>query len=196
MRGFEFDGGLEFENADQIDFGRATFSRANDAFFVADNVEFERGTRIGTIEFLGSYENSVPPVAGDQLVIEIYESETIESDVFGEYQGPIRPPIATFNIGDNANRVDTGEEWAIFEAPRTVFSYSADIDFFFLGGTEYWISIYSNTVAEPGGVFNDFYTVAEEVTASQADEGALVMSPGFPGWIPNFSGKTHFTLRS
>ena len=196
LRGFEFDGELEFENADQVDFGRATFSRANDSFFIADNVEFNRGTRIGSIDFLGSYENSTPPVAGDQLVIEIFESGTIESDVFGEYTGPIRPPVATFNIGDNANRVDTGAEWAIFEEPRTVFSYSADIDFFFLADREYWISIYSNTVAEPNGSFNDFYTVAEEITASQADEGALVFSPGFGDWIPNISGKTHFTLRS
>ena len=192
IRGFEFTGEVVFENAQEVESGFATFLRANDSFFVADFVEFTQSTRIGTIDFLGSYENSAAPVGGDDLVIQIFEGGIVDNE-FGTYQAPVGDAVATFDIGDNANRVDTGETWTVLTTTRRIFSYSAEVDFTFDANVQYWISIYSNNVNQA----DDFYTLGDEIELEDPMNGAAtVLFPTLDFWFPNTSAKTHFTLRS
>lgn len=195
LRGFEFTGEVVHQNAQTVDQGFATFSEPGDSFFVADFVEFERTTRLSSIEWLGSYENSDAPLT-DNFVIEIYEGGFVEDEIFGTYQAPVRNPIATFNVGNDANRFDTGTTWSNFSSTRNIFSYSADIDFTFSPNTQYWISIYA---IQPAGFANDYYTLAEDIESELTDPfngAANVKFPQRADWFPNTSGKTHFTLRS
>jgi hypothetical protein len=198
LRGFEFDGEIVFQNANRVDYGFAAFSKPDDSFFVADFVEFRRTTRISSIEWLGSYENSNAPLTGDRIVIDIYEGGFVDDPTIGEYQAPVGNPLASFNIGNNANRVDTGLTWSNFDGPRKIFSYSADIDFTMDPIKQYWISIYSMPTADQGPDFNnDFYILAEDVPLTDFYNGAAnVKWPTIPDWYPNTSAKTHFTLRS
>ena len=196
VRGFEFNGEVVFRNAREVNYGFATFEKPDDSFFVADFVEFNRTTRLSSIEWLGSYENSDPPLSGDNFVVEIYEGGFVTDDQIGTYQAPIRTPLATFEVGNNANRVDTLQTWTNFDATRKIFSYSADIDFTMSPNKQYWISIYTRPAA--GVDFNnDFYILAEDIELDDFNNGAAVVKwPNFPDWYPNTSGKTHFTLRS
>ena len=198
LRGFEFTNEVVFQNAQRVDYGFATFLKPDDSFFVADFVEFQQTTRISSIEWLGSYEFSTAPTSGDRFVIEIYEGGTVEDDNIGEYQAPVGTPVATFNVGDNANRTDTGETWSNFGPERKIYSFSADVDFRMDPNVQYWISIYSAPTADQGADFNnDYYTLVEDVSLPDPYNGAAnVRWPNFPNWYPNTSGKTHFTLRS
>ena len=198
VRGFEYNGEIAFKNAQQVDYGFATYLKPDDSFFVADFVEFDQTTQISTIEWLGSYENSDAPLTGDRFVIEIYRGGTVEDDVIGEYQAPVGIPVATFAIGDNANRDDTGQTWTNLSGTRKIFSYSAELNFQMDARTQYWISIYSAPTADQGADFNnDYYTLMQDVELDDVYNGAAnVKWPNFPNWYPNTSGKTHFTLRS
>ena len=192
LRRFEFDSQVAFQNARQIDYGLRSFVRPDDSFFVADFFELPRTRRIGNVEWLGSYEFSNAP-ATDNFFIEIYQSGLIDDDTIGEYQAPFGNPIATFNVGNNVNRVDTRQSWSDFGTSRDIYSYSAEIDFLVTPNTQYWISIYSATAAGN----NDFYILAEDTNLSDPYNGAAVVRwPNFPDWYPNTSAKTHFTLRS
>jgi hypothetical protein len=198
IHGFEFNGDIVHENAREVDYGFATFEKANDSIFYADFVEFDRFQRVSSIEWLGSYENSTAPLSGDDFVIEIYESKIVEDDTIGQYQAPDGLPIATFEIGDDANRVDTGRDWSNFGPERSIFTYSADIDFTFNAQDQYWISIYSRASGNPGpDADNDFYILADDVSLTDPiNGGAVVKWPEFREWYPNTSAKLHFTLRS
>lgn len=193
LRGFEFNNEVAHQNANRVDYGFATFDRGADSFFVADFVELETTTRISSIEWLGSYENSDVPLDGDSFVIEIFEGGLITDNSIGTYQAPIGDPLLTFEIGDNANRVDTQETWSHFGPTRRIFSYSADVDFTLTQGNQYWISIYSRAAQSQ----DDFYILAEDVPVEDGLNGAAnVKWPDIPDWFPNTSAKTHFTLRS
>ena len=195
LRGFEFNDEIVHQNADAVDFGLATFAEPGDSFFVADFVEFPRTTRLSSIEWLGSYDNSDAPLT-DDFVIEIYEGGFVEDENIGTYQAPVGNPIATFNVGNDANRVDTGATWSVFGPSRNIFSYSADIDFTFSPNTQFWISIYA---IQPAGFANDYFTLAEDIESELTDPNngaATVKFPQLADWFPNTSGKTHFTLRS
>ena len=123
----------------------------------ASAVEFGETTQINSIDWLGSYYGS-EAAESDNFVVEIFENENIEStnnDYW--YRQPAGEAVARFNIGNNANRVDTGEVFndarnfpeslqSEFDRPgvtRKIFSYSADINFEFLAGETYWVSIYA-----------------------------------------------------
>ena len=126
------------------------------------------------------------------MVIQIFEGGIEEND-FGTYQAPVGPAVATFEIGNDANRVDTGTTWSDLTTTRRIFSYSADVDFTFDPNVQYWISIYSlsDNPAE------DFYTLGDEVQLEDPLNGAAnVLFPTVDFWFPNTSSKTHFTLRS
>lgn len=128
--------------------------------FQASAVEVEETIQINSIDWLGSYLGSEVRES-DNFVIEIFENEAIESTTGTYwYRQPAGEAVARFNVGDDANRVDTGEVWN--DAPRfpadaqdlnlpgvdrKIFSYSADINFEFLAGETYWVSIYAVTDA-------------------------------------------------
>jgi len=149
----------------------------------ATAVEFAETTTIGSIDWLGSYFGSESPDT-DNFVIEIFESEAIES-IGGGYwfTQPTAEAAARFDIGNEANRADTGEEWRepafnedssdqVFEAEyRRIFSYSAEIDFEFSADETYFVSVYSLTDADPDPA----------VYLNDNDFGVLLDYPGEPG---------------
>ena len=195
LRGFEFNREIVFQNAQQVDDGLETFVQPDDFFFVADFVELDETTSLSAIDWLGSYEFSRAPTGGDNFVIEIYLGGTNQFPIIGEFQAPVGDPIATFNIGDDANRINTGQTWSTTGPERDIFSYSADIDFTLQAGTQYWISIYS--IASAADVDNVYYTLAENIQLDDVNNGAAtVRFPGQAIWTPNTTAKTHFTLRS
>lgn len=160
-----------FQNIDQVDGNWFAYNRGDSVEepqfnYWASAVEFSETTEVSSIEWLGSYFNSEAPQT-DNFVIEIFESETVESLGGGYwFRQPTAEAAATFEIGNDANRLDTGEEWvdSQFDAvtdeiidgdARKIFSYSAEIDFEFSADTTYWVSIYAITDAQPGGYDGD-----------------------------------------
>ena len=117
----------------------------------ANAVEFTETTQINSIDWLGAYYGSEAPES-DNFVVEIFENEVLQAPGGYFFRQPAVESVARFNIGDDANRVDTGEVFN--DAPnftlqdeqgvdRKIFSYSADIDFEFTAGETYWVSIYA-----------------------------------------------------
>ncbi|QEG23507.1 hypothetical protein [Mariniblastus fucicola] len=198
LRGFEFNNEVVYRNASEVDYGFASYLKPDDSFFVADFVEFNQRTRLSSIEWLGSYENSTAPLTGDNFVIEIYEGGFVDDPSIGTYQAPVGNPVATFNVGNNANREDTGRTWSNLGPTRRIFSYSADIDFTMASNRQYWISIYSMPTGQGADLDNDFYILVDDIESEldSNDGAANVKWSNFPNWYPNTSAKTHFTLRS
>lgn len=155
----------------------------------ATAVDFDETTRVRSIDWLGSYHGSEAS-ASDNFVIEIFESEAIESLGGGYwFQQPVAVASASYNIGNDANRIDTGQEWSetIYEPDdlesdsgvrRKIFSYSAEIDFEFLADTTYWVSIYTITDIET----SDF-----EAHYVRDDDFAMLLDyPGEPGELREY----------
>lgn len=149
-----FVSGSTAEGADWV-YDRADESRYR---YRATPVEFDETTTVSSIDWLGSYYEQAAET--DNFVVEIFESESIESAGGGYwYRQPVSESVTRFNIGDDADRIDTGETWSTvrFEFddfdpsnvtreelnPRSIFSYSAEIDFEFVGDKTYWVSIYA-----------------------------------------------------
>lgn len=151
----------------------------------ASAVEFEQTTRVTTIDWLGSYFASGAPDA-DRFVIEIFESEAIEStNEEYWYRQPKSESAVRFTVGNDVNRMDTGETWfeRLYFDPdnpendrgvtRTIFSYSAEIDFEFLANTTYWVSIHAITAPiDPGNFTHGLL---------DSDFAVLLDYPGEPG---------------
>ena len=132
-------------------FDRGDSVAVEDFNYRANAVEFAETTQINSIDWLGSYYGSEAPDS-DNFVVEIFANEVLQAPGGYFYRQPAGEAVARFNIGDDANRVDTGEVFN--DAPsfteqdeqgvdRKIFSYSADIDFEFLAGETYWVSIYA-----------------------------------------------------
>lgn len=100
---------------------------ADDFFVTAD-------TEITTVEWFGLYAISNTP-AVDDFVIRIY----------ADTDGPSGSPIATFNVGNDVNRNNTG---VTFMFLLDVFQYSADISFAAAANTTYWLSIDAQSFAD------------------------------------------------
>ncbi|MEM9409545.1 MAG: hypothetical protein AAGA30_00360 [Planctomycetota bacterium] len=146
-------------------------------------VEFEQATEVRSIDWLGSYFSSEAPES-DNFVIEIFESESIIS-TSGDYwyRQPKLDTAVRFEVGNDVNRLGTGEHWLDnsdlrnsteteeIGFTRDVYSYSAEINFEFQSDTTYWVSIYSVTEVEPG----------QEHYGSDFDFGVLIDYPGEPG---------------
>ena len=136
---------------DRGDSDTGTSDAGEDFQYRANAVEFAETTQINSIDWLGSYYESEAPTS-DNFVVEIFANAVLEAPGGYFYRQPAGEAVARFNIGDDANRVDTGEVFN--DAPnftqqdeqgvdRKIFSYSADIDFQFLAGETYWVSIYA-----------------------------------------------------
>lgn len=123
--------------------------------FTAARVELEQSTRIREVRWTGSYFgedirqlfNYDFPV--DDFTIEIFESGSYDERWAGKFDAPVGEALATFNVGNDVNRTDTGEVFGTFKAEITqpIFEYSAEIDFEMEAGKTYWVSIH----AEDGG---------------------------------------------
>ena len=141
-----------FVNGSEVDsvswaFDRGDSVAVEDFNYRANAVEFAETTQINSIDWLGSYFGSEAPDS-DNFVVEIFANEVLEAPGGYFYRQPAGEAVARFNIGDDANRVDTGEIYndAFFDyegVDRKIFSYSAEIDFEFLAGETYWVSIYA-----------------------------------------------------
>ena len=128
-------------------FDRGDSVAVEDFNYRANAVEFAETAQINSIDWLGAYFGSEAPES-DNFVVEIFENEVRQALGGYFYRQPAGEAVARFNIGDDANRVDTGEIYndAFFDyegLDRNVYSYSANIDFEFLGGETYWVSIYA-----------------------------------------------------
>ncbi len=155
--------------------------------YLATTVQYEETTDVDSIDWVGSYFSSEAPDT-DDFVIEIFESESIISvghDFW--YQQPSGEAVARFEVGNEVDRVDTGQQWldstdqresADFDRDddgflRGIYSYSAEIDFQFLADKTYWVSIYRVTVEDVSPVYN----------SSDYDFGILIEYPGVPGQV-------------
>ena len=123
--------------------------------FVASRVTLEQTTRIREIGWTGSYfdedlrQQLNFDFPDDVFTIEIFESGFYDTQWDGRFDAPVGEALATFNVGNDVNRTDTGEVLGTDKAEITqpIFSYSAEIDFEMEAGRTYWISIH----AEDGG---------------------------------------------
>ena len=97
---------------------------------------------ISRISWTGGYlrdinEEFSVPYETDDFTIKFYE---------GDIGAPIGDPIATFDVGNNVNRQETGVFNGIYETE--IFSYSAEVDVTLEAGQIYWVSIYAGVEDE------------------------------------------------
>ena len=125
--------------------------------FVAARVELEQTTRIREVQWTGSYfEEELRQLLGfdfpvDDFTIEIFESGAYDVQYVGKFDAPVGEALATFNVGNDVNRTDTGEVFGTDRAEITqpIFKYSALIDFEMEAGKTYWISIHAEDDGNP-----------------------------------------------
>lgn len=165
--------------------------------FIAGRVELDQTTRIREVQWTGSYvEEELRQLLNydfpvDEFTIEIFESDSYDVEYLGEFLGtfvaPVGEALATFNVGNDVNRTDTGE---VFETGRAeyaqpIFSYSAEIDFEMEAGKTYWVSIHAEDGGNPvywtwGLELSDFdYTGANDAAyfrTGRNPQGELVSS--------------------
>lgn len=144
-------GGIEGVEATQSGY----FNSASDNFRVANDVTLDSTQTINRISWSGIYSFD-EAFTEDNFTIEFYEG-IFYNDIPYSPEGD---PIASFNVGNEVNRVDTGIELQN-EAGATLYSYSADIDITLEEGTTYWVSIFAENEEEvpgngQGSSFNHF----------------------------------------
>jgi hypothetical protein len=100
----------------------------------ADDFSVAKNTLITNVQWVGLYAVSNTP-AVDNFVIRIYTDKN----------GPSGTPLATFEVGNNVNRTDSGQN---FQLLLDVFEYSAEINFVANAGTTYWLSIDARSFAD------------------------------------------------
>ena len=116
-RSFEADGdegtiisGSDVEGSWWV-FDRGDTTADADFQYRATAVEANETIQINSIDWVGSYFGSEAPES-DNFVIEIFQNEAIESvSATYFYRQPAGEAIARFNVGNDANRIDTGEVW-------------------------------------------------------------------------------------
>ncbi len=167
------------------------FNSESDNFQVANDVQLDSTQTINRISWSGSYAGEA--FEEDNFTIEFYTGNTFNGNPYT----PTGDPIATFNVGNDVNRVDTG----ITLREQQLFSYSADIDVTLEAGEIYWVSIFAaNEDAVPengfGGNFNHFmwgfqtgYTAfgAESELENTSVYTYGDFSTSDPGWFNDFA---------
>ena len=143
-----------FENDVDIDGAAHSYREYG---FAATRVELEQTTRIREVQWKGTYAaedlrqqfNYDFPV--DDFTIEIFESDSYDVQYVGKFDAPVGEALATFNVGNDVNRTDTGEVFGPANAdyPQPIFSYSAEIDFEMEAGKTYWVSIHAEDDGNP-----------------------------------------------
>ena len=106
----------------------------NSVEIAADDFSVASDTEITTVEWVGLYVISNSPGV-DDFLIRIYEDNS----------GPVGSPLATFNVGNDVNRTNSGVDFMLL---FDIYEYSAEISFQAVAGTTYWISIDAQSFAD------------------------------------------------
>ena len=132
-----FDGGVG--GAANVDYAltSALHESSNTGLRFATPVQLDSTEAITSIQWTGAYDaetiGQTRPEFTDEFIIEIFEG--------AEDGAPDSSSVTRFEVGEG-NRVDSGETAGItFE--YTIYDYSADVEFTFEAGKEYWVSIYT-----------------------------------------------------
>lgn len=125
----------------------------------ADDFSVVEDTMITMVRWIGIYALSNSPMV-DDFIIRIYNDNN----------GPIGSPIATFEVGDDVNRTDSGEN---FQFILDVFEYSAKINFEASANETYWLSIDARSFADN----NDTW-----FWGSLSTSGNAHITPNLNGW--------------
>lgn len=133
----------------------AYFNSASDNIRIANDVTLDITQTINRISWSGVYLFD-SAFTEDDFTIEFYEGIFYNDNPYS----PEGDPIATFNVGNDVNRVDTGIELRN-ENGATLYEYSADIDITLEEGRTYWVSIFAANEEEvpgngQGSNFNHF----------------------------------------
>ncbi|MEM6689606.1 MAG: hypothetical protein AAF664_09280 [Planctomycetota bacterium] len=104
---------------------------ANPINIQADDVILQVDTNVTGIQWTGLFNDLT---SDDDFTIDIYEDNA---------GVPLGLPLASFDIDNNANPMDSGVNLGLSSTP--VLNYSADIDFNMTANTRYWIAIYNDT---------------------------------------------------
>ena len=142
-----FDGGVGGAAGIESGVDAFLFEDTNDGNRYATPIVLDSTQTITSIEWTGVYNRDVfaflsettPPDLGDNFVIEIFEG--------AEDGAPDSSTAVRFEVG-GANRADSGETRAVTRSGEvideySVFEFSADVEFTFEAGQEYWVSIYT-----------------------------------------------------
>lgn len=110
-------------------------SDVDSGFMQADDVMFASATTVTGIQWTGVYLGSAQTAPETDLF-----TISIFADASGAPNGS--SILASFNVGNAVNRQDSGVD--LFGVTN-IYDYSADIGFSFNAGTNYWISIVTDT---------------------------------------------------
>ena len=199
QNGFEQSGNLVYDDGTS---GVEGVTNISGSYFELDSthiryasniIPLETTETISRISWSGGYlrdinDDFADAYETDDFTIEIYE---------GVASSPTGDPIASFDVGNDVNRVDTGivlPLGGIYQAE--LFSYSAEIDVTLEAGKIYWVSIYAGVEDEvPAGAFAGNYSVwgwgggpgenpGANATAYAGGTGPL----SSPRWYNDFGG--------
>ena len=129
---------------------------------VSDDFSVAADTEITTVEWSGLYVVSNTPDV-DEFIIRIY----------ADNGGPTGSPIATFDVGNNANRTLSP---SIFMGLLNIFDYSAEISFMASANVTYWLSIDAQSFGDPNDTW--FWgSLSTTGNAHNSDDIGITWSP-------------------
>lgn len=131
-----------FSQASDVVEGRASDLDFPNGLLAADDFILGAQANVTSISWFGGYAfGSFTPPATDNFTIAFY------NDAGGI---PALAPFMTFNVGNAVNRVDTGVDYNL---SIDHYSYAADININLLAGTQYYLSVFTDTTGAPSRWF-------------------------------------------
>lgn len=155
----------------------------NDMGFIrTDNFRLDSDATVRSVSWFGHYYyGSYDVPVTDNFVIAFY------TDINGS---PALDPFATFNLGNDVNRADTGSKQPL-KTPVDQYLYSANIDLGLEADTDYYISIFTDTADETSNWFWDKSSLVDAISWSCRCINTPVCEKG---WNETHSYNLAFTL--
>ncbi|MEM9411500.1 MAG: dockerin type I domain-containing protein [Planctomycetota bacterium] len=102
--------------------------------------EFNNLVEIAADDFLVNVDTFITNIkwSGVYVISDTPKLDTFVIRIYGDNNGPIGQPLATLNVGNDVNRLDSGFDFMSF---FDIYEYSADIEFDAVANTTYWVSI-------------------------------------------------------
>ena len=148
--GFERGGTLAFDNGVSLteDYGLFTsvYYDINYSLLLATPVTVAETTSISEIGWSGIFLENDPPAA-DNFTIDIY---------VGDGTGPVGDRVQSFDIGNDLDRIDSGERIDFVFTDTVIYEFRADVDLTLEAGQQYWVSVYSTPIAEGESIQSGF----------------------------------------
>ena len=181
----------------------AFFNSVSDNLRNANDFQLDTTETISRISWSGRYSGDVFEASGEPFQQDDFTIEFYEGIFFnGEPYAPDGDPIATFNVGNDVNRTDSGIDLPLDGGD--LYEFSADIDITLEAGKTYWVSIFAASEGEVpgnafGGDFNHFqwgfqtaYS-AFDVGQGQFENTSVYTFGDFrtsdPGWFNDFNSR-------